>query len=134
MCSHVCAESYLRPIISVLSHDQWKRLAPTRATSHCVESRLRPLTSVSGNVQHQSVLPLSVWNHVCVESPPCLVSRPVETCSTNPCFPGVQCVEERGRTRCGPCPPGYIGDGRRCQRKSVCGPDTCFKGKGHMPV
>ncbi|XP_037080136.1 cartilage oligomeric matrix protein-like [Pollicipes pollicipes] len=51
-----------------------------------------------------------------------------ETCSTHPCYPGVRCVEEQGRVRCGPCPEGMVGDGRRCQPRPICKPDTCYEG------
>ncbi|XP_043220048.1 cartilage oligomeric matrix protein-like isoform X2 [Amphibalanus amphitrite] len=51
-----------------------------------------------------------------------------ETCNPNPCFEGVQCVEERDGVRCGQCPRGYIGDGRTCRRGTTCDDQPCFRG------
>lgn len=35
-------------------------------------------------------------------------------CNPNPCFPGVACTETGTGFRCGPCPPGYSGNGSQC--------------------
>ncbi|KAK3248069.1 hypothetical protein CYMTET_42451 [Cymbomonas tetramitiformis] len=44
-------------------------------------------------------------------------------CVLEPCFPGVECwdraIPEEGRT-CGACPPGYIGDGVKCEDVDEC--------------
>ena len=44
-------------------------------------------------------------------------SSTVNKCSLKPCFPFVKCEETPGvglGFRCGDCPPGYSGDGLRC--------------------
>ena len=41
----------------------------------------------------------------------------VDKCSLKPCFPFVECTntpEEGLGFKCGECPPGYMGDGIRC--------------------
>ncbi|XP_037081699.1 cartilage oligomeric matrix protein-like isoform X2 [Pollicipes pollicipes] len=60
----------------------------------------------------------------------CEACRPSgkETCNPSPCFPGVQCVEDRDGVRCGPCPRGYIGDGRTCRQGLTCADRPCFNG------
>lgn len=35
-------------------------------------------------------------------------------CLPNSCFPGVTCTETGTGFRCGPCPPGYSGNGTHC--------------------
>lgn len=49
-------------------------------------------------------------------------------CDSSPCFRGVQCYDEpRGEFRCGPCPPGYRGDGRDCRPMVTCADNPCFE-------
>lgn len=41
----------------------------------------------------------------------------VDKCSLKPCFPFVECVntpDDGLGFKCGECPPGYTGDGMRC--------------------
>jgi len=58
----------------------------------------------------------------------CDACRPQESCSPSPCYPGVQCQEDRGTVRCGPCPRGYLGDGRSCRPGVTCADRPCFRG------
>ena len=48
----------------------------------------------------------------------------IDACEENkpPCFPGVQCIDEPPPAdnqgyKCGPCPTGYTGDGKKCDGK-----------------
>lgn len=52
------------------------------------------------------------------------------TCASRPCFAGVRCQDTpAGDFRCGPCPPGFTGDGVRCRPQDRCGQDRpCFPG------
>ncbi|KAM4711415.1 von Willebrand factor D and EGF domain-containing protein [Anableps anableps] len=61
-------------------------------------------------------------NHVKIRNAT-TANRHVTTCSSKPCFPGVQCEPAAGGgLRCGRCPVGYTGDGHAC--RAVCR-DTC---------
>ncbi|KAL8589105.1 hypothetical protein ACOMHN_017268 [Nucella lapillus] len=52
----------------------------------------------------------------------------VKRCESNPCFPGVRCVDTEEGFRCGACPSGYYGDGVRCERYTTCADRPCFRG------
>ncbi|XP_067016443.1 cartilage oligomeric matrix protein-like isoform X3 [Acropora muricata] len=52
----------------------------------------------------------------------------VNKCSLKPCFPFVKCEETPGvglGFRCGDCPPGYSGDGLRCDDVDECSYQPC---------
>lgn len=49
-------------------------------------------------------------------------------CSEKPCFRGVSCRDTRSGFQCGPCPPGYAGDGVTCRRTDRCNEQPCFPG------
>ena len=55
----------------------------------------------------------------------------VDPCSANPCFPGVSCIpgHQRENVHCGPCPPGYSGNGFHCERFITCKDNPCANGK-----
>jgi len=49
-------------------------------------------------------------------------------CSSSPCFSGVECFEVNNGFECGPCPRGYIGNGRACKPGYTCADRPCFNG------
>uniref|UniRef100_A0A8C2TKN3 Cartilage oligomeric matrix protein n=1 Tax=Coturnix japonica TaxID=93934 RepID=A0A8C2TKN3_COTJA len=55
-----------------------------------------------------------------------LLSLPRLQCVPNPCFPGVPCTETSTGFRCGPCPPGYSGNGSQCTDINECSANPCF--------
>jgi len=54
---------------------------------------------------------------------------PIDGCSPNPCYPGVQCVGQPTypHYRCGPCPPGYTGNGTYCRDVDEVGEEFSFQ-------
>ncbi|KAF2368679.1 Thrombospondin/cartilage oligomeric matrix protein coiled-coil domain [Trinorchestia longiramus] len=61
----------------------------------------------------------------------CELCKPEEEnlCEPNPCFPGVPCIPTAdGGVRCGPCPEGYIGNGRDCRPGITCRDQPCAPG------
>ncbi|XP_071968461.1 cartilage oligomeric matrix protein [Engystomops pustulosus] len=47
-------------------------------------------------------------------------------CDPNPCFSGVTCTETSFGFKCGPCPPGYTGNGTHCTDINECTANPCF--------
>ncbi|XP_040276351.1 cartilage oligomeric matrix protein [Bufo bufo] len=47
-------------------------------------------------------------------------------CVPNPCFSGVTCTETSSGFKCGPCPPGYTGNGTHCTDINECTANPCF--------
>ena len=59
------------------------------------------------------------------------IKLPQIGCENDPCYPGVSCRDSDDGPICGPCPPGYQGDGTRngCRRVTRgCNTDPCFRG------
>lgn len=52
----------------------------------------------------------------------------IRRCSSNPCFPGVSCIDTPSGFKCGPCPPGYQGNGQKCTRLPGCSTRPCYPG------
>lgn len=50
------------------------------------------------------------------------------SCADRPCFAGVSCRDEVTGYKCGPCPPGYAGDGVTCRKTDYCARRPCFPG------
>ncbi|BFY98419.1 hypothetical protein BsWGS_01459 [Bradybaena similaris] len=49
-------------------------------------------------------------------------------CASNPCFPGVYCLDTENGFKCGPCPAGHYGDGAACRRLTTCADRPCYPG------
>ena len=48
-------------------------------------------------------------------------NNPADMCSkgsASPCFPGLECRNTKNRIICEACPPGYVGDGIKCEGKN----------------
>ncbi|XP_053303963.1 thrombospondin-4 [Spea bombifrons] len=53
---------------------------------------------------------------------------PKPKCDITSCFRGVQCTETATGFQCGPCPPGYTGNGVICTDIDECRFNPCFPG------
>jgi len=65
----------------------------------------------------------------------CKIKKPECTDVPYPCFEGpprVDCRDTVDGTQCGPCPPGYKGDGRFCEL-DACGGEPCYEGVSCYP-
>ncbi|XP_046661540.1 cartilage oligomeric matrix protein [Homalodisca vitripennis] len=61
----------------------------------------------------------------------CQPGRPQRiTCRSNPspCYPGVECRDAPEGPRCGRCPQGFVGDGRKCKPGRTCNERPCAPG------
>jgi len=66
----------------------------------------------------------------------CKIKKPMCTDLPYPCFEGpprVDCRDTVEGPECGPCPPGYKGNGRHCER-DACGDEPCFEGVSCYPT
>ena len=66
----------------------------------------------------------------------CKISKPMCTDLPYPCFEGpprVDCRDTVEGPECGPCPPGYKGNGRHCER-DACGDEPCFEDVSCYPI
>ncbi|XP_051495376.1 cartilage oligomeric matrix protein [Apus apus] len=57
---------------------------------------------------------------------PAITMTQFNRCLPNPCFPGVTCTATGTSFRCGPCPPGYSGNGTHCTDINECNAAPCF--------
>ncbi|XP_031829184.1 thrombospondin isoform X2 [Nomia melanderi] len=66
----------------------------------------------------------------CRERPVTTTTPAPSTCDyKSPCFPGADCRDTPQGPRCGPCPPGYTGDGYRCAKMAnPCASNPCYPG------
>ncbi|XP_061884433.1 cartilage oligomeric matrix protein [Entelurus aequoreus] len=53
---------------------------------------------------------------------------PRPSCTPNPCYPGVRCMETPRGPRCGPCPDGMEGNGTHCTDVDECSVLPCHRG------
>lgn len=71
-----------------------------------------------------------------MECEACKIAKPTCTDVPYPCFEGpprVDCRDTVEGPECGPCPPGYKGNGRHCER-DACGDEPCFEGVSCYPT
>uniref|UniRef100_A0AAV2MGD6 EGF-like domain-containing protein n=1 Tax=Knipowitschia caucasica TaxID=637954 RepID=A0AAV2MGD6_KNICA len=110
-------------------------LAPTSLVRFSPQPERRP----KPQGRNQTVA-LSPSSHSPQLSPELATRGRWRSCADTTCFPGVPCeTTSTGRVQCGPCPPGYGGDGETCEAvcKYPCGknqkcslPNTCTCKKG----
>uniref|UniRef100_A0A670YQG2 Thrombospondin 3 n=1 Tax=Pseudonaja textilis TaxID=8673 RepID=A0A670YQG2_PSETE len=79
----------------------------------------------------QSVKEMSLIRNTIMECQVCGFHEHRSRCNPNPCFAGVDCMEtyEYPGYRCGPCPPGFEGNGTHCADINEClFANPCFAG------
>ncbi|KAJ7380253.1 hypothetical protein OS493_010968 [Desmophyllum pertusum] len=91
------------------------------------ESLQRSLMQLKQSLQSQSAdvtsIKKTLENGVCSNRAYSPGTANDKKCSLKPCFPFVECEntpEEGLGFKCGPCPPGYTGDGIRCDDVNEC--------------
>ncbi|MBN3307751.1 TSP3A protein, partial [Amia calva] len=81
----------------------------------------------------EQVKEMSLIRNTILECQVCGFHEPRSRCSPNPCYKGVPCMEsyEYPGYRCGPCPPGTLGNGTHCQDIDECSEaQPCFSALG----
>ncbi|CAH3197379.1 unnamed protein product, partial [Porites evermanni] len=96
------------------------------------ESFQRSLMKLKEKLQSQSLdvdyIKETLENGVCSNRAYSPGTANENKCSLKPCFPFVDCEETPGEGlgfKCGECPPGYSGDGIRCNDVNECLYDPC---------
>uniref|UniRef100_A0A8C2TJQ7 Cartilage oligomeric matrix protein n=1 Tax=Coturnix japonica TaxID=93934 RepID=A0A8C2TJQ7_COTJA len=74
----------------------------------------------------QQIKEITFLKNTVMECDACALPRLQPLCVPNPCFPGVPCTETSTGFRCGPCPPGYSGNGSQCTDINECSANPCF--------
>uniref|UniRef100_A0AAY4F0B2 Thrombospondin 2a n=1 Tax=Denticeps clupeoides TaxID=299321 RepID=A0AAY4F0B2_9TELE len=104
----------------------WSPMATCSATcGGGLMSRVRECNSPSPLHGGRKCMGDNIQNEVCRRE-----ECPVDGCLSNPCFAGVECsTAADGSWECGPCPPGYRGNGTTCEDINECDmvSDVCHK-------
>ena len=113
--------SYRRGDIPIFNFDNADRILI--ATLQELIEALRKLKEETNNHRRET----TALKKALQECKACRIKRPECSDDPGPCFPGVDCRDTADGPVCGPCPPGYDGDGRFCER-NVCAEQPCFRG------
>ena len=113
--------SYRRGDIPIFNFDNADRILI--ATLQELIEALRKLKEETNNHRRET----TALKKALQECKACRIKRPECSDDPGPCFPGVDCRDTADGPVCGPCPPGFDGDGRFCER-NVCAEQPCFRG------
>ena len=113
--------SYRRGDIPIFNFEEADRILI--ATLQELIEALRKLKEETNNHRRET----TALKKALQECKACRIKRPECSDDPGPCFPGVDCRDTADGPVCGPCPPGYDGDGRFCER-NVCAEQPCFRG------
>uniref|UniRef100_A0A803TZ25 Thrombospondin 3 n=1 Tax=Anolis carolinensis TaxID=28377 RepID=A0A803TZ25_ANOCA len=116
-------ESILR-LSSFVSGEQTKALVKQLTLFNQI------LMELQEDVRDQ-VKEMSLIRNTIMECQVCGFHEHRSRCNPNPCFTGVDCMEtyEYPGYRCGPCPPGFEGNGTHCADINECAyANPCFPG------
>lgn len=113
--------SYRRGDIPIFNFDEADRVLI--ATLQELIEALRKLKA-EVNIQKQETMLLRKALQECKA---CRIKRPECSDDPPPCFPKVECRDTNDGPVCGPCPQGFKGDGRFCER-DACSEDPCYPG------
>ncbi|XP_022191511.2 cartilage oligomeric matrix protein [Nilaparvata lugens] len=80
------------------------------------------------NYQRSETRRLREYLEKCDICKPVSLAQTRPTCSSQPCFAGVECRDTVEGPRCGRCPHGFVGDGRHCKPGITCAENPCHPG------
>ncbi|XP_078527504.1 thrombospondin-3 [Lissotriton helveticus] len=104
------------------------------AQTKALVTQLAMLSQVMNELREDirdQVKEMSLIRNTIMECQACGFHEHRSRCKPSPCFPGVDCMEtyEYPGYRCGPCPPGFQGNGSHCMDIDECSyANPCFSG------
>ena len=134
------------PVVSTITANAIGPLASADEASHALSSMMRDLVGVVNELRSEQRQIMSAMNEMktelqkqgqeisrvryTLETCEMCGGKPAEVhpCDNNPCYPGVICADNGEKFMCGECPPGFIGDGIRCDQHPTCNDRPCFEG------
>ncbi|KAM9331345.1 cartilage oligomeric matrix protein-like [Gastrophryne carolinensis] len=87
-----------------------------------LKQQIKEITFLKNTVQECDACGI----HTRATGPGVVIATFQNNCVPNPCFSGVTCTDTVSGFKCGPCPPGYTGNGTHCTDINECSVNPCF--------